>query len=147
MEQFFATFFTYVQKSPLNMVLFGLALTSGGMLLFPLFTRGMRPGAQVGPSEAVMWINRKDALVIDVRDEGEFKAGHINNARHMPEKQVTDRLKEIEKFKTKPIIVSCASGRRSASVVDSLKKQGFTEVVALAGGIGAWQQAGMPLEK
>ena len=147
MEQFFATFFTYVQKSPLNMVLFGLAVTSGGMLLFPLLTRGMRPGAEVCPSEAVMLINRKDAVVIDVRDEGEFKSGHINNARHMPEKQMADRMKEIEKFKTKPIIISCASGRRSASVVDTLKKQGFTEVVALAGGIGAWQQAGMPLEK
>lgn len=147
MEQFFATFFTYIQKSPLNMVLFGLALTSGGMLLFPLFTRGMRPGAVVAPTEAVMWINRKDALVIDVRDESEFKAGHINNARHIPEKQIPERLKEIEKFKTKAVIVSCASGRRSATVVDNLKKQGFTEVAALAGGIGAWQQAGMPLEK
>ncbi len=147
MELFFATFFTYIQKSPLNMVLFGLAVTSGGMLLLPLLTRGMRPGAQVGPTAAVMLINRKDALVIDVRDESEFKAGHINNARHMPEKQLTERLQEIEKFKAKPIIISCASGRRSAAVVDTLKKQGFTEAVALAGGVSAWQQAGMPLEK
>ena len=147
MEQFFATFFTYVQKSPLNMVLFGLAITSGGMLLFPLFTRGMRPGAEVGPSEAVTLINRKDALVLDVRDDGEFAGGHITNARHMPEKQVAERLKELEKFKDKPVIVSCASGRRSATVADSLRKQGFADVVALRGGILAWSQAGMPLEK
>ena len=147
MEQFFATFFTYVQKSPLNMVLFGLAITSVGMLLFPLFTRGMRPGAEVGPSEAVTLINRKDALVLDVRDAGEFAGGHITNARHMPEKQVAERLKELEKFKDKPVIVSCASGRRSATVADSLRKQGFAEVVALRGGILAWSQAGMPLEK
>ena len=147
MEQFFATFFTYVQKSPLSMVLFGLAITSGGMLLFPLFTRGMRPGAEVGPSEAVTLINRKDALVLDVRDDGEFAGGHITNARHMPEKQVAERLKELEKFKDKPVIVSCASGRRSATVADSLRKQGFADVVALRGGILAWSQAGMPLEK
>ncbi len=147
MEQFFATFFTYVQKSPLNMVLFGLAITSGGMLLFPLFTRGMRPGAEVGPAEAVMLINRKDALVLDVRDDGEFTSGHINNARHVPEKQLVDRMKELEKFKAKPVIVSCASGRRSTTVADSLRKQGFTDVVALRGGILAWSQAGMPLEK
>ena len=147
MEQFFATFFTYVQKSPLNMVLFGLAITSVGMLLFPLFTRGMRPGAEVGPSEAVTLINRKDALVLDVRDDGEFAGGHITNARHMPEKQVAERLKELEKFKDKPVIVSCASGRRSATVADSLRKQGFADVVALRGGILAWSQAGMPLEK
>ena len=147
MEQFFATFFTYVQKSPLNMVLFGLAITSAGMLVFPLFTRGLRTSAEVGPAEAVTLINRKDAVVLDVRDEGEFAAGHINNARHVPEKQIAGRIKELEKFKMKPVIVSCASGRRSASVADNLRKQGFTDVVALRGGIGAWQQAGMPLEK
>lgn len=143
MEQFFA----YIQKSPLNMVLLGLAIASGGMLLFPLFKRGMSPGAEVGPIEAVTLINRKDAVVIDVRDEGEFANGHINNARHIPEKQVADRMKELEKFKNKSLIISCASGRRAASVVDNLRKLGFTETVALRGGIGAWQQAGMPLEK
>ena len=129
------------------MVLFGLAITSAGMLVFPLFTRGLRTSAEVGPAEAVTLINRKDAVVLDVRDEGEFAGGHINNARHVPEKQLAGRIKELEKFKNKPVIVSCASGRRSASVADNLRKQGFTDVVALRGGIGAWQQAGMPLEK
>lgn len=143
MEQFFV----FLQKSPFNMVLFGLALVSGGMLIYPLFTRGMRTSAEVGPSDAVMLINRKDAVVIDVRDESEYAGGHITNARHIPEKQLEERMKELEKFKAKPVIVSCASGRRSASVVDSLRKQGFADVVVLRGGIGAWVQAGMPLEK
>ncbi len=147
MEQFFATFFTYVQKSPLNMVLLGLAITSGGMLVYPLITRGMRPGAEVGPSEAVMLINRKDAVVLDVREDGAYASGHITNARHVPEKQIADRMKELEKLKGKTLIVSCASGRRAATVVDTLRKQGFTDVLALRGGISAWQQAGMPLEK
>ena len=143
MEQFFV----FLQKSPFNMVLLGLALVSGGMLLYPLFNRGMRTSAEVGPSDAVMLINRKDAVVIDVRDESEFAGGHITNARHIPEKQLDERMKELEKFKAKPVIVSCASGRRSAGVADSLRKQGFADVVALRGGISAWVQAGMPLEK
>ena len=147
MEQFFATFVVYLQKSPLNMVLFGLALASGGMLVFPLFTRGLRTSAEVGPAEAVTLINRKDAVVLDVRDEKDFVGGHINNARHIPEKELPDRMKELEKFKNKSVIVSCASGRRAATVADSLRKQGFANIVALRGGIGAWQQAGMPLEK
>ncbi|HTD91030.1 MAG TPA: rhodanese-like domain-containing protein [Burkholderiales bacterium] len=147
MEQFFATFFIFIKKSPLNLVLFGLAVTSAGMLLFPLFTRGVRTSAEVGATEAVMLINRKDAIVLDVRDEGEFASGHINSARHVPEKQLADRMKELEKFKNKPVIVSCASGRRAATVAGSLRKQGFTDIVALRGGIAAWQQAGMPLEK
>jgi rhodanese-related sulfurtransferase len=140
-------FFVFLQKSPMNMVLFGLTVVSGGMLLYPLLTRGMRTSAEVGPTDAVMLINRKDALVLDVRGDGEFSNGHITNARHIPEKQLDGRIKELEKFKSKPVIVSCASGRRSAAVADSLRKQGFADVVALRGGIGAWVQAGMPLEK
>jgi len=140
-------FFIFLQKSPMNMVLFGLVMVSGGMLVFPLFTRGMRVAAEVGPTDAVMLINRKDAVVIDVREEGEFSGGHITGARHIPEKQLESRLKELEKFKAKPLIVSCASGRRAAGVVSALRKQGFADVVALRGGIGAWVQAGMPLEK
>jgi rhodanese-related sulfurtransferase len=147
LEQFFASFSVYLQKSPLNLVLFGLAVTSAVMLVFPLFTRGLRNSAEVGPTEAVMLINRKDAAVLDVRDEGEFAAGHINNARHVPEKQLLDRVKELEKLKNKPLIVSCASGRRAGAVVDNLRKQGFSDIVALRGGIMAWTQAGMPLEK
>ncbi len=143
MEQFFV----FLQKSPMNMVLFGLAVVSGGMLLFPLFTRGVRASVEVGPTDAVMLINRKDAVVLDVRDDTEYAGGHITNARHIPEKQLEERMKELEKFKSKPVIVSCASGRRSASVVDSLRKQGFADVVALRGGISGWVQAGMPLEK
>lgn len=139
-------FFIFLQKNPFNMVLFGLALVSGGMLLYPLL-RGSRASTEVGPGDAVMLINRKDAVVIDVRDDGEFSGGHITNARHIPEKQIAERVKELEKFKAKPVIISCATGRRSAAVADSLRKQGFADVVNLRGGIGAWVQAGMPLEK
>jgi rhodanese-related sulfurtransferase len=147
LEQFFATFFVYLQKSPFNLVLFGLAITSAVMLIFPLFTRGLRTSSEVGPAEAVMLINRKDAVVIDVRNDGEFASGHINSARHVPEKQLADRMKELDKLKNKSVIVSCASGRRAGAVADTLRKQGFTDIVALRGGIMAWAQAGMPLEK
>lgn len=131
----------------MNLVLLGLAVTSGVMLIVPLLKGGMRPGAEVGPGEAVTLINRKDALVLDVRDEGEFNGGHVTHAKHVPEKQLEERMKELDKYKSKPIIVCCGAGRRSSAVADVLRKRGFAEVVSLRGGIGAWQQAGMPLEK
>ena len=143
MEQFYV----FLQKSPFNMLLLGLAVVSGGMLIFPLFSRGLRTTSEVGVTEAVMLINRKDAVVLDVRGDTEFAGGHITNARHIPEKQLEERIKELERFKNKPVIVSCGTGRRSAAVAESLRKQGFADVVALRGGIGAWLQAGMPLEK
>jgi rhodanese-related sulfurtransferase len=141
------SFFQYVLKSPLNMMLFGAVLATGSMLLWPLLVRPFRAGREVSTFEAVQLINRKDALVFDVRDTGEYEAGHIAGARHLPEKQLTERLKDLEKFKSRPIIVACASGMRSGVAVQVLRRNGFNEAVNLSGGIGAWQQAGMPLEK
>jgi rhodanese-related sulfurtransferase len=137
----------FLQKSPFNMLLFGLALASGGMLIWPLIARLYRPGNEVSAFEAVQLINRRDAVVVDVRDTGEFAAGHIANARHIPEAQLGDRLKELEKYKAKPILVSCRTGTRAPAASGLLRKHGFAEVFALRGGIAAWQQAGMPLEK
>lgn len=143
MEQFLV----FLQKNPMNLVLFGTVLVTGGMLVWPVISRLTRPGQEVGPVEAVQLINRRDAVVLDLRDAAEYKAGHITNARHMPEGEIDSRMKDLEKIKTKPIIVSCARGNRSTNVANRLRKLGFGEVVSLRGGIAAWQQANMPLEK
>ena len=74
-------------------------------------------------------------------------AGHIANARHIQEAQLPDRMKELEKFRSRPIIVSCGAGSRAPGVTGRLRKQGFAEVFALRGGVAAWQQASLPLEK
>jgi rhodanese-related sulfurtransferase len=143
MEQFLV----FLQKSPMNLVLLGTVLVTGGMLVWPLIARLMRPGQEVGPVEAVQLINRRDAVVLDLRDAADYKSGHITNARHMPEGEIDSRMKELEKVKTKPIILACARGNRSSSVANRLRKLGFGEVFLLRGGIAAWQQANMPLEK
>ncbi len=140
-------FLVFLQKNPFNMMLFGGAVATGLMLLWPLVMRPFRAGREVGVVEAVQLINRKDALVIDVRDTGEYEAGHIAGARHVPEKQLTERLKELEKFKDRALIVVCRNGVRSSVAVQVLRRGGFNEAVNLQGGIAAWEQAGMPLEK
>jgi rhodanese-related sulfurtransferase len=143
MEQFFV----FLQKTPMNMVLFGAVILSGAMLLWPLVARLMRPGQEVGPAEAVQLMNRRDAVVLDVRDAADYKSGHITNARNVPESELDARAKELEKIKARPVIVSCARGNRSAGIAAKLRKLGFNEVFSLRGGIAAWQQANMPLEK
>jgi rhodanese-related sulfurtransferase len=140
-------FLVFLQKSPFNMLLFGLALASGTMLLWPLVSRPFRVSHEIGAIDAVQLINRRDALVLDVRDTGDYAAGHITGARHVPEAQLAERLKEIEKHRTRPIIVSCRTGSRAPSVCAMLRKRGFAEAFALRGGIAAWQQASLPLEK
>jgi rhodanese-related sulfurtransferase len=143
MEQFFV----FLQKSPMNMAFFGVALVSGAFLAWPAIARLLRPGQEVGPAQAVQLINRRDAVVLDVRDAEDYKSGHITNARHIPERDLESRAKELERVKAKPIIVSCARGSRSAGVANRLRKLGFNEVVSLRGGLAAWEQANMPLEK
>jgi rhodanese-related sulfurtransferase len=141
-------FFLYVQKSPMNMIVAGLALGSGMMLLWPLVQRLVGGGGKgIGALEAVQMINRRDALVLDVREGNEYAAGHIPNAKHIPVSQLADRAKELEKFKGRPIVTVCASGMRSNAACATLAKLGFAEAVSLRGGMGAWQQAGMPVEK
>jgi len=141
------SFIVFLQKNPFNMMLFGGAVATGVMLLWPLVMRPFRAGREVGVVEAVQMINRKDALVIDLRDTGEYEAGHIAGARHVPEKQLAERLKELEKFKDRALLVVCRNGVRSSVGVQVLRRGGFSEAVNLQGGIAAWEQAGMPIEK
>jgi len=143
LEQFFA----FLQKNPFHLVLFGTAVITGGMLIWPVVSRLFRPSNEVSVLEAVQLINRRDAVVIDVRDPAEYAAGHIANAKHIPQAQLAERIKELEKFKTRPIVVSCRTGSRAAHAGSVLRNHGFAEVFALRGGIAAWQQASMPLEK
>jgi rhodanese-related sulfurtransferase len=140
-------FLLFLQKSPFNMLLFGLALASGAMLLWPLVSRPFRVSHEVSAFEAVQLINRRDALVLDIRASGEYAAGHIANAKHIQEAQLADRIKDLDKYRSRPIIVSCGTGSRAPGVSGMLRKRGFSEVFALRGGIAAWQQASLPLEK
>jgi rhodanese-related sulfurtransferase len=140
-------FFVFLQKSPMNLVLFGTVLVSGGMLIWPVIARLTNRNLEVESAQAVQLINRRDAVVVDVRNAEDYKAGHIRNARHIPEGELDGRMKELEKVKAKPIIVSCGRGNRSAAVAAKLRKLGFPEVLSLRGGIAGWQQASLPLEK
>lgn len=129
-----------------NIFLIAIAFVSGGMLVWPLVRRGAG-GPSVGTLEATMLMNKKDSLVLDVRESGEFAQGHILGARNIPLDELDKRVKEIERFKDKPVVVSCAVGNRAGSAAKLLREQGFTNVVNLAGGIAAWRAAGLPTEK
>ena len=129
-----------------NLMLIVVALVSGGMLLWPLVRRGTG-GPYVTPQQATHLINREDALVVDVRDAGEYGAGHILGAKNVPLARIEDGANDLAKRKDKPVIVYCDAAGRSGKAIAALKKQGFARVVNLSGGLGAWQQAGLPVEK
>lgn len=129
-----------------NIFLVGVAFASGAMLVWPMLRGGMG-GATIDNLQATLLMNQQDALVVDVREPAEFEAGHILGARNMPLSQIDARAADLKKNKSKPVVVCCASGTRSAAAVAAFKKNGFEKVFSLNGGIAAWKQAGLPTEK
>ena len=130
-----------------NLLLFVVAFVSGAMLLWP-YVRRAGGGPAVSAAQATQLINREDALVLDVRDPGEYGTGHIIGAKNVPLSRIGAAGSEIAtKRKEKPVIVYCDTGNRSTKAAAALRSQGFGRVVSLSGGLGAWRQAGLPLEK
>jgi len=127
-----------------NLFLIAVALVSGAMLLWPAVRRGTG-GSAVSPQDATLMINRQDAIILDVRKPEDYGKGHVLNARNVPLAELEDRARELHRYKAKPVIVCEEGGRSSAAA--ALRKLGFEQVYVLAGGIGAWQQAGLPVEK
>lgn len=129
-----------------NLLLILVAFASGAMLIWPLVRRGAG-GPWVSASQATQLINREDALVIDVREPGEFGAGHILGAKNVPLSRIAGGAGELGKKKDRPLLVYCDSGNRSSKALAALKSQGFTRAYNLAGGMNGWRQAGLPVEK
>ncbi len=98
-------------------------------------------------AQAVRLMNQEGALVLDVREPDEFRSGHIPNAINIPVGTLPGRLKEIEKYKDKAILLNCRTSQRSARAALMLRKQGYTTAHILGGGILAWQKENLPTEK
>jgi len=99
------------------------------------------------PAEVVHLINRQDAVVVDVRDPNEFRAGHIAGALNLPAADLPVRAGELDKYKARPIVFAGAIGQAAVKGAILLRKRGFEHVGVLAGGIGAWERAQLPVEK
>ena len=124
-----------------------IAITSGAMLFWSYFGNRLLGIKEVDHIAATQLINHKNALILDVREQSEFAAGHVLNSKLIPLGKLRERMGELEKYRDKPVVVVCRSGQRSASACALLGKQGFTQVFNLNGGIIAWQKASLPLEK
>lgn len=106
---------------------------------------------EIAGAELPRW-REAGAALIDVREPAEYATGHIEGAINIPrgvlefEVQATPALDNVTDpalaLRERPIVLYCRSGGRAALAADSLQQMGFTRVVSLAGGIGAWREAG-----
>ena len=128
-----------------NLFLFGALI----VILMLLIRTFITPSGitRLSVMEAVKKMNQDDSLMLDVRSESEFADGHILNATNIPVALLSSRINEIKEHASHPVVLVCQSGNRSIQAASTLKKQGFTELYNLEGGMMAWKNANLPVNK
>ena len=101
----------------------------------------------VNAAQTVQLLNREDGVIVDVCEPKEFQTGHIPNSFNLPLSSIKDRMRDMEKSKNNPIIVTCRTGNRSLKAAVMLRKHGFPNVYTLSGGQFAWEKDNLPVEK
>jgi rhodanese-related sulfurtransferase len=137
--QFFADDYNWVPLLAL--------ILSGTLWLWLTVRQRWSPVREIGALEATQLINRRDALMLDLREPKDYAGGRVPNAMHLPESQLASRAQELEKLTGRPVIAYCERGQRSRTAAAALTRLGFAEVYTLRGGLRAWSEAGLPVEK
>jgi len=109
---------------------------------------------EVAPAEAAAWL-AGEGVLIDVREPGEYAAGHLPGAVNLPRGVLEFQIhahpamactsSDALARPARPLLLYCLSGGRSALAADSLRQLGFADVRSLAGGLDAWRNAGLPI--
>lgn len=102
-------------------------------------------GKRLDPLEAVRLINDREALIVDLRPAADFKRGHLMNAINLPAAKLPERLTELGKDKSRPVLLYCALGGVGAEMATKLRKLGYPEAYPLRGGINGWIGASLPV--
>lgn len=121
---------------------------TGGMTVTQMLAEAAAEVAHTGMDE----LNRRlaarpnDLLVLDVREESAFRAGHIPGARHLPRGQLELRVNEEIPDPTVRIVTYCEFGKISTLAAATLRKLGYMRATALDGGMKTWREGGYPIE-
>ena len=127
-----------------NIPLILLAAASGGLLLWQTLQKTQ--GGTISTAEAVRLINREKGVLVDVSEPAEFAAGHAKGARHIP-LGALEGSKDLPSNKALPLVLMCATGARASRAAGQLRKAGYEKAVAVSGGLKAWREASLPIEK
>lgn len=99
----------------------------------------------ISARDAASMFTTRNAVIVDVREDGEWAEGHIAGAIHIPLSQLDKRLPELAQYKSRSVIMQCRSGKRSAKATLIAKAAGFSKVLNMDGGIQAWTSSGLTL--
>jgi rhodanese-related sulfurtransferase len=99
---------------------------------------------EISPDEARHEVGCGAATLLDVREQEDWEAGHMEGAKHLPRGEVELEIEEMVPDLDQRIICYCGGGSRSALVAESLQRMGYRNVRSMAGGYRAWKEKGLP---
>ncbi|HVP34341.1 MAG TPA: rhodanese-like domain-containing protein [Steroidobacteraceae bacterium] len=123
----------------------GTALVVALILVYEMRARA-ESQFSVSPQELIRLMNQ-GALVLDLRPQDQFAAGHLAGARQMSGEALLAAGDTLKRHKEKTVVVYDDSGSLSASAVRQLAAQGFTRAFTLKGGLAAWRADNLPLSR
>ena len=109
-----------------------------------LVAQAKRNITEISPADARKQLETGGAILMDVREENDWRQGHAEGAAHLSRGVIELEIEEQVPDVTKPIICYCGGGSRSALVAESLQKMGYENVRSMAGGLRAWKEASLP---
>jgi sulfur-carrier protein adenylyltransferase/sulfurtransferase len=101
---------------------------------------------EVDASRARELIDADSPAIVDVRERDEWDEGHLPGAVHVPRGHLESRIETAAPDKSRPVVLYCASGNRSAFAAKTLEELGYDHVVSLAGGFTDWKRNGYPYD-
>ncbi|MDN3652405.1 rhodanese-like domain-containing protein [Thalassotalea ponticola] len=138
-------FLTFIAN---NQLLAMLWLAIATLLVVSIIKSKLSKINEINPHELTLLVNRENGVIVDIRNDGEFKKGHIIGSKSLALDKINENnFQGLENSKDKPIIVVCTAGISAVKAANALAKAGFEKVSVLKGGFNAWQSANLPIAK
>ncbi len=135
----------YIEFISLNWHLFlALALILLLLVLEPVRTKMLGINS-ISPLRVPQVVNHDDGVIVDICETKEYKKGHIPDSISIPLSTLKKNVGKLDKYKDKPVVLSCRSGNRAKSAAMILRKHNFTNLHIITGGIMAWQKENLPV--
>ncbi|KMT64531.1 rhodanese-like domain-containing protein [Catenovulum maritimum] len=116
-------------------------------VIYTIFQSKFSKFTKINAQQLTIKVNREDAVVLDIRAAADFNKGHIAGAINLTPEQAASGHKNLEKNKSKPIIVVCQAGMTATKTANQLVDAGYEQVDVLDGGMNSWSGANLPVAK
>ncbi len=127
-------------------LLLAAAIILALLILEPLRQKAMGI-KMISPLRVPQVVSHDGGVVVDICEIKEYQLGHIPDSINMPLKELSTNIDKLKKYKSKPVVLTCRSGNRAKRAASILRKNDFSDIHILSGGLMAWQKENLPVAK